>query len=210
MNDSVSIWVVTSKKFDNIRTQIENTLNVISSGASFKLNQPITPVFTNWIEAKEIRARKNMVGIIIKGPVPPHYPQRSSKNSCWKKSARLYDHLYKGVGNNNHVYALNDYRSALLEKGPNFIIFAYRAIEDICRAVTGSDYVGENEWNQMHKILKTSKKMIDPLRTLSESVRHGAMGRADVKKSNAKRQQLILIARKVLEKELYRTFPNFK
>lgn len=207
--DGISIWGSTYKDFKQVRAQVENTLDVIVSGLAFRTGTPISYTLKNWIEAKETIAKKNMIGwILTPFAFKEHYPARSPKNTHWKKSAALYDNLCKGKGNNNHILALKDYRSAIAEKSENAFLFAYRSIEDICRAVTGCDDV-DGHWEYMHSALRTSKKLIDPLTKVATKVRHGDVDNSIVRRAKKRREKLISIARQVIEKELKRTFPKF-
>jgi len=182
---------------------------VIVSGFAFRTGTPISYTLKNWIEAKETIARKNMIGWILTPlALKEHYPARSPKNTPWKKSAILYNQLYKGKGNNNHILALKDYRSAITEKSENAFLFAYRSIEDICRAITGYDDV-DKHWGDMHSVLGTSKKLIDPLTKVAKRVRHGDISNTVVRRAKKKKGKLISIAYKVVEKEMKRTFPKF-
>lgn len=207
--DGISMWGSTYKDFKQVRIQVENALDVIVSGFAFRTGTPISYTLKNWIEAKEIIARKNMIGWILT-PLAfrEHYPDRSPKNTHWKKSALLYDQLFQGKGNNNHILALKDYRYAMIERNENAFLFAYRSIEDICRAVTGYDDVDQH-WGDMHSTLGTSKKLIDPLTEVAKRVRHGDTINNVVVRAKKRREKLIAIAQKVIEKELKRTFPGF-
>lgn len=209
MMDGFSIWGSTYKDFDKLRTQITNTLDIIISGFAFRTKMPISYTIKNWIEAEETIAKNNMIGWILNPYANrEHHPARSPKNYHWKKSAKLYADIWEGKGNNNHMLALKDYRSALIERNENAFLFAYRSIEDICRAVTGCDDV-EKHWNDMHSILGTSKRFIDPLTKVAKKVRHGDTINNTVVRAKKKREKLISIAHKVIEKELKRTFPKF-
>ena len=138
--DGFSIWGSTYKDFEKARTQIENTLDVIVSGFAFRTKTPISYMIKNYIEAKETIAKKNMIGWILSPlALKKHYSVRSPKNTPWKKSAILYGQFYKGKGNNNHMLALKDYRPAITDKSEDAFLFAYRSVEDICRAITGCE-----------------------------------------------------------------------
>jgi len=209
MMDCISVWGSTYKDFKSMRLKVENALDVITAGFSFRTNEPIFYKFRNWVEARKVISKENMIGLVLPLPkMPPHYPVHSPKNNHWKKSANLYNELYKGKGNNNHIFALKDYRSAIADKSENAFLFAYRSIEDICRAVTGQDDV-DKHWDDMHAVLGTSKKIVDPLLKVSKRVRHGNMAHVVVRRAKKRREKLISIAKQVIEKELKRTFPKF-
>ena len=208
--DGISIWGSTHKDFKRVRAQVENTLDVIVSGFAFRTRIPISYTLKNWIEAKEIIAKKNMIGWILTPlALKEHYPARSPKNTHWKKSAALYNDLYKGKGNNNHILALKDYRSAIIDKSEDAFLLAYRSVEDICRAITGCEKAENKDWQQMHRVIGTSESLIKPLNEVAKRVRHGNKSHRVVIKAKANRDKIIDIARTVIEKELKITFLNF-
>ncbi len=210
MMDCISVWGSAYKDFPQIRLRVENTLDVITAGFSFRINEPVFYKFRNWVEARKVIAKENMIGLMLSAyKKQRHYSARSPKNNHWRKSAGLYNELYRGKGNNNHIIALKDYRSAMADRSENAFLFAYRSIEDICRAVTGHDNIEEKHWDYMHTILGTSKKVIDPLHRVAKRVRHGNMTHITVRRAKKRREKLISIAQVIIEKELRRTFPKF-
>jgi len=206
--NGIALWVSTKKDFDNIFRKTKEIFDIIIPAFVFKTNKTLTYRLEHWVEAKETISRKNIVGWILNPFVSrEHYPRQSKKNSPWKKAAWFYNNLRKG--NNNHTLALKDYHSALLDVGPDSFLFAYRAVEDICRAVTGCDEIGKNDWGKMRKTLRITKTFIDPLTNVSKLVRHGSVTKINVKRAIKNRGRYLNITHSIIEKEFKRKFPQF-
>jgi hypothetical protein len=205
--DGISIWGSADKTFTEIFPEIKEVFNIIISSFIFRNKKPMTYTLETWIEAREIISKKNTIGWILKPFMSrKHYSKENKKNEDWKKSAWLYNNLSKG--NSNHTLALKDYRSALTDPSNDAFLFAYRSIEDICRAVTGCDEIKKKNWEQMHEILGTSEKSIKPLNEIAKKIRHGNRIHKSVVKVDD-RDKIINIAHSIIKKELERKFANF-
>jgi len=207
--DGISIWGTTDKPFVQLLPEVKDMFNMIIAAVAFKTKKPLTYELENWIEAREVVATKNMIGFLYPAirPLAPPLPERSPTNTPWKKAVWLFQNLSKGNG--NHVLALKDFHSALLDAGPDSFLFAYRAIEDICRAVTNVDEMTKSAWSQMHQTLGTSKAQIESLKKVADKVRHGNRDHSLVTQEMPNRSVLIDTAHKVIAAELRRTFPRF-
>lgn len=206
--DGISIWGDTDENFGDILPKIKETFNIIVAAFVFKTKKPLRYTLKNWIETKEVIARKNMIGWFL-NPFASrkHYPKKSKYNTAWKKAGWLYNNLSRG--NNNHSLALKDYHSAITDTSDDALLFAYRSIEDICRSVTGCDEIKRQAWQKMHRILGTSNTLIKPLNEIAKKIRHGDKNHKIVIQARPKRDELINIAHTVIEKEMRRTFPRF-
>lgn len=208
MLDGFSIWGQTEKEFGDFFKDVKEIINILVSAFVFKTKKPLSYVLEHWIESQKTISKANMIGWILNthGSIK-HYPGHSKYNTSWKKAVYLYQNIDKL--NNNHILALKDYRSALIDTSDDTFLFAYRSIEDICRAVTSRDDVNNKAWQEMHSALGTSKIMIDPLKSVAEKVRHGNKNNPLVIQSKNKREELIKIAHKIIEKEFKRKLPKF-
>jgi hypothetical protein len=208
MLDGFSIWGDTEKEFNIFFRDVKEIIDILVSAFVFGTQKPLSFMFEHWIESKKIISKENMIGWILNthGSIQ-HYPRYSKYNTCWKKAVYLYQNINKL--NNNHILALKDYRSALIDTSDDAFLFAYRSIEDICRASTGCDDVNNKAWEKMHNILDTSKITIDSLRSVAEKVRHGDKTNQIVVQAKNEREKLIKTAHEVIEKEFERKLPKF-
>lgn len=204
----ISIWGNTKEPFDKLFPKIKEMFKTIIAAFVFKTNKPLFYSLENWLETKEVIAEKNIIGWLFPpfSPIEP-YPQRSRKNTAWKKAVWLFNNLHNKNG--NYLLALKDYYSALTDTSDDAFLFAYRSIEDICRAVNGCDETEKSEWIKLHKRLRTSKSVINPLTKVAEKVRHGNKNHKIVIQARKNRNKLIDIAYYIIEKELKITFPKF-
>ena len=205
--DGIAIWGATRKKFDNFWPEIKEAFEIIISTYIFKTKKPITYSIVDWVEAKETISRENIIGWIIgKHKKGTPRPRRSKFNTPWKKAASIYPKL---VTMANHRLALKDFKAAMLDSGDDAFFFAYRAVEDICRAITGATEIGKSEWQAMHKTIGTRTTQIKPITKVSKKIRHGDVENNVVKRARKNRDFYLDIARDVIFKEFKRTFPEF-
>ena len=206
--DGLVVWGSTKIPFETLMPRVRNMLDIILSAFALKTNKPLNYNLTHWVETKEVTATKNMIGW-VRNPYNPkiHYPVRSKHNSAWKKACWLYTN--KSKGNSNHILALKDYRSALSDTSPDSLFFAYRATEDICRAVTQCQKIDPKDWEAMRTTLNISRKSLNPLIKASKAVRHGSISERSVRSAMKKRDKMLGISRNVIEREFKRTFPGF-
>jgi len=206
--DGIALWGNTKKNLDKLLPQVREIFDVLLSAFVFKTKKPLNYSLTNWVETKEIIAKKNVIGWILNPySSKTHYSRRSKYNTAWKKAGWFYNNLSKG--NNNHILALKDYRTALTDSSHDSFLFAYRSVEDICRAVTGCKKIEGKDWDKMRKTIKVSKKFLDPLINVSKAVRHGNVNQRVVTNAKKNRDKFLNIAYTVVDKEFKRTFSGF-
>ncbi len=204
----ISIWGSSKGTFEELRKKIIQMLDIIIAAYIFKTNKIISYRLEHWVETREKVSRKNMIGWIR----PPNTPAvlrstRSSINTPWKKAAKLYAKLL--VSNPNYAIALQDYSLAVSHIGDDAFFFAYRAIEDICRAVTGLDNTKSRSWNTMHTKLSTSEPQIKPLKNVADDVRHGKRKSLVIKRARKQKGKIIKISHTIIEKAFKKEFPDF-
>lgn len=205
--DGIAVWGTTSKPFNEVRLEVRDILDTIVAAFVFKTKKPLSYTLDAWVETKEVVAKRNMIGWII-GPLKSrkHYSMSSKNNAPWKKAATLYNMLARGKGNRNHLLALKDFRAAVMDTSEDAFLFAYRSVEDICRAINNCDDIKNKNWTFMHQTLKTSKNYIEPLTEVATKVRHGNIHHTTVIVANSEREKLINIAHEIIGKELKQTF----
>jgi hypothetical protein len=109
--------------------------------------------------------------------------------------------------------ALRDIHSALRDRGDDGFVFAYRALEDVARAVSGqSGQLRSKDWAQLHGLLGTSDvaflARIKPLHEARRAAGHGDESDPKLQAARANRDAVIAIARLVVAEALERAqFP---
>lgn len=206
--NGIAIWGHTNNKFDEMYPMIREVFSIIVAAFVFKTKKRLSFSLQNWVETKHVSARENVVGWIL-DPFAnrKHYSERSPRNNVWKKSAWLYNN--RASGSNNHILALKDYYSAIMDSGDDAFLFAYRAVEDICRAITGCDEIRNQHWKAMHARLGTSETLVQPLTKVAKEVRHGNLTHQDVLQARPMKDTLLDIAHEVIEREFKIVFGSF-
>lgn len=202
--EHIAIWGTSDQRFDPLRMAVKSTLDTIVSAFAFRTRRAVSYSLESWVEAKSTEATKNVIGWFRPaGSVPPTADRRG-RSAAWAKAVRLYNTMTASQA--NHVLALKDLNSARRDSSADAFLFAYRAIEDICRAATG---MGEAQkaWAKMHNILGTTKEQIDPLTDLSQYVRHGAVDSPVVLDALTRKEKLVDIAHDIVAREFKRSFP---
>jgi hypothetical protein len=207
--EGIAIWGISDKPFADIYPEVKDIFDTLIAAYTFKTKERLSYTLESWIETKDIASSNNMVGWILKGRgVGTPRKARSKVNTPWKKAALFHRTLLE-KGNINHRLALKDYYHAFLDTSDDAFLFAYRSIEDICRAITGTPDVNGKAWKTMHMRLGTSKTLIDPLTEIATCVRHGDKNNSIVIAARQNRDHLIDIAHQVILKEMKMTFPKF-
>lgn len=207
--DGIAVWgTYAPDRFEDLRQNIGDALDTITAAFAFQTRKPIQCTLLNWVEAKGVDATQSVVGWILKRPGRGrHYAERDSRNTPWKRSGSLYRNRAKV--SSNHLLALKDWHLALADHGDNAFLFAYRALEDICRAATGCATTDSSSWKRMHALLGTSADQVKPLTDISKVVRHGHPVPKERIIQRGGRDNILEIARSVMEQEFRRTLPEF-
>lgn len=208
--DSVYIWGTTDLPFDKLLPIVIDIYKTLVAAYIFKTNKPISVTLNNWVEAQGVTARRNMIGWFV----PPTHTlgkvssRRSKINTPWKKAALFVRNQNKFRA--DHRLALKDYSTAITEPSQDAYLFAYRAIEDVCRAINGGvDELESDHWDKFQKRLNISKASIDPLKEVADKIRHGNNLHTLVKKAEQNREKFILIAHDVLSREFKQILKSF-
>lgn len=208
--DSIYIWGTTDIAFDRLLPMVKEMYKTLVAVFVFKTNKSISVTLNHWLEAQGVVARRNMIGWFA----PPTSslgkvsPRRSRINTPWRKAA-LFVRNQKRI-KPDHRLAIKDYSTAVTDSSLDAFLFAYRAIEDICRAINGGvDEIKDQHWNNFHRHLGTNKRFIDPLRNVAEKVRHGNNTHPAVLRAEKNKGQLINISHEILELEFKRILKSF-
>lgn len=206
--DGISVWGSTKKPFIDVRAEITKILDTIISSVVFKTSKPISYSLQNWVEVKEQIALKNIIGwFMTRGHIVDVKPTRSPINTSWKQAVKYYQILSKS--NSNYSIALQDYYKAIIDTSDDALFFAYRAIEDICRAVSELDNTEDKAWDKMHIILKTKESDIEPLKKVADEIRHGKKNTKIIQSARKRKNKLIQISHSIIEKAFKIKFPTF-
>lgn len=196
-----------SQEFRYTGTYAKDAVDIIVTMFNFVTNSKLKFRFDNWVEAKEVKSKKNIIGWYL-----PRLPKQKSLspgnklNRAWKRVGKFFPNVRTSF---YHRLTLKDYQNCIDTAGDDAFFYAYRVVEDIRRAATQHLPVGTKEkdqWDEMHKILGTSKSRIDPLTEVSTDVRHGDINSPKMVAARENREQIINIAIDIMRREFRRSF----
>ena len=206
----ISIWNPKVKEDFNffspiIREMLDTTVIAFNFLSGFNLKYTLH----NWVEAKEVRSKENIIGWIFpKGQkFKKNTPSPRNKfNAKWRRAGKSCLAINKSI---YHKIALRDYQNCIDAESDDRFFYAYRIVEDIRRAVTRKMRAGLDDkiyWARMHKILGTNKSMIDPLTEVAEAVRHGDLTHNVVVNARKNSVQILGIGFDVMKREFKKSF----
>jgi hypothetical protein len=135
-------------------------------------NPGVAHQLLSWVEAKDVSSPKNVIGMFKNNLGSIKIPgQKHPSNRVWRKIEKGFpvfkDNTYLRI-------AIKDYVSALRHGEDDAFFFAYRAVESICRGISGATgNLKNSDWEKMHRRLSTTQTQIVPLFKASTAIRHG-------------------------------------
>lgn len=158
-----------------------------------------------WVEATGARFDGTMMGVVVdpRGHDPMLSP-RSRRSVDMRRAARLAISV-RSVP--SYRLALRDIYAAFHDRGDDAFVFAYRAIEDVARAVSGRrGDLRPSDWRALHDHLGTDEEAftarIRGLQDARNAAAHGDEQDAELLAARADRDARIEIARQVVAETL--------
>ncbi len=158
-----------------------------------------------WVEATGARFDGTMVGLIVdpRGHDPRLSP-RSHRSVAMRRAAKVAIAVGSLPG---YRLALRDIHAAFHDRGDDAFVFAYRAIEDVARAVSGRrGDLRPSDWRALHNRLGTDentfKARIRSLQDARQAAVHGDEHDVRLLAARADRDARIEIARLVVAQAL--------
>jgi len=173
--DLICIWSAdVSHGFQELLPGIREKFHLVTDLFAFRTERLISYELQNWVEARDTESRKNMIGAFLGDESTGSRPRRNSRpNVSWKRAAQKADKINS---NPQLRLAIKDYVAALRDPGDDAFFFAYRAIENSCRSISGvTGQCESSDWTRMHRLLGTSKRSIQRLTDTAKDIRHGAV-----------------------------------
>jgi hypothetical protein len=206
-HDGIALW---SKPGTTAFTTLEQARDLLQLvAAAYGLISSVALDFTleGWVEATGANFRGAVVGF---GVDPrghdPYLPTRSRRSIDMRRAARLAVAIQKRPG---WRLAVRDVHSALRDGGDDGFVFAYRALEDVARALSGqTGQLNNQDWAKLHQLSGTTKSSflsrIEPLVKARRAAAHGNEGDPELQFARANRDAVIDIARRVVADTLER------
>lgn len=208
ITDGTAIWIPgTDRKFNELRSEVQEAFEIIITTFVLITNKKLSFTLQNWVEAVDIVSKKNWIGFILPpGSSASKANPKSRVNVVWRRVGKAYIKIKNSF---YHKLALRDFRNCIESRGDDSFFYAFRIVEDVRHAVTSHLPEGKTRdfyWQEMHKILGTSKQAIEPLTEVAEKVRHGDLNNKVVIEARKNREAILNIAYSILRDEFKRSF----
>lgn len=198
----VSLWNPRIRRpFGRVKSLVREHLSLLVDLYSFHSNSVLSFRLLNWVEAREVSAKQNMIGVFLGTEAVKVSPnRRNEQNRRWRKVARIFPDV---IARPHLRLAVKDYVAALRDAGDDSMLFAYRAVEDVCRSIRPvADKIMPADWEHMHTTIGTKKHVLDRLIKVATQVRHGNVTSRAVMRARNRRKKLLAISREVLVRRL--------
>ena len=190
----------------NVRDFIKEAPGIIVSCFNFITNSRLKYVINHLIEAREVKAKSNLIwGFYPDGYLKKPGSRKNKWSRAWKRVGKAYPKIKNSF---YHRVILQDYQNCINSSGDDSFFYAYRVIENVRRATTQhlKDFDDMEYWDEMHAVLGTSKTQIEDLIQIAKKVRHGDFKDPILINARKNPQPVIKSALKIMELEFRRSF----
>jgi hypothetical protein len=150
-----------------------------------------------WIEATAAQLTGSILGFRVEQSKSVGDVDRDSKESAAIRAACLVAIATRAMP--SYRLALRDIYSALREVGNDAFFFAYRAVEDAARVVSGGERVGPREWGEFHQRIgltpEQGEARLAPLTEARKALAHGDENASAIGVADRQRRALLDTAR---------------
>lgn len=153
-----------------------------------------------WVEAKEATFSSTVVGFrLARGNAELTMADDATDNVTMRRAAELAVAVRRKP---SYRLALRDVHAATREDGEDAFVFAYRAVEDVARAVSGAGDLRARDWAKLHRTLRTSRDAfmdrLEALKTARDLVVHGNEQDERLARMRLKRDEIVNVGRMVV------------
>lgn len=183
--DNVALSLTTTLPPAEVLTLMNSAIENLQSSFTLVTDKPITIRLQSLAENKGGTTR-TIAAWPLDSKSLPTLPENDPINYGWRQAALISRELYSG--HSNYRLSLKDYRQALSDRSDDAFLYAYRAVENICRIVAGSEELNNATWKKLRGVLNIREEDIYPLRNVSFKVRHGNFSHLIVNEARKKRR----------------------
>jgi hypothetical protein len=201
VHNGIAVW---SKPGGTAITSVRDArelLEIVVSAYTLVSAVALDLTIEGWVEATDATFDSTIVGFIIdpRGHAP-HLSERSRASVTMRRAVHL------ALATRASAYwrlAIRDMHLAIKDSGDDAFTYAYRAVEDVARAVSGhTGQLTRNAWSRLHTHLGTTepafKARIEPLQLARRAAAHGDPTDADLLAARQDRTARIAIGRIVV------------
>lgn len=204
-HDGIAVWARPRASAFNTFEQARDLLRLVTAAYGLVSSVALDFALEGWVEATEADFRGTVVGF---GVDPrghdPYLPTRSHRSTDMRRAARLAAAIHHLPG---WRLAVRDVHAALRDGGDDGFVFAYRALEDIARAVSGqTGQLRKQDWAKLHQLLGTTDAAflarIQPLHDARRAAGHGDEKDPQLQAARSNRDAVIEIGRRIVAEAL--------
>jgi hypothetical protein len=162
----------------------------------------LTVTLEGWVEAHDATVAESTMGWIINRPgAAAQASPESDVSQLMREACELGAKVY---ARGPYRLAVRDVHSALSDREDDAFVYAYRALEDLARAVSGQEeQLTGDDWQALHDRLgqdaEIARQEIEPLRLARNAIGHGNPDHPDLREARLRRGELLLdVRRRVL------------
>jgi hypothetical protein len=181
---------------------------LVAGAYALLTERPYTITLEGWIEATNASFRDTVPGFHVRRFTLDALPASDRENVAMRKAIELAGASRERPG---FRQALLDLLAAYGDSGDDAFLFAYRAIEDVAREITGSADLATDDWKTFHRHLERdpdeAKQQIEPLTVARRAAAHGDASDTALDLARNERYERLRIAR-VLVADVMDRDPN--
>jgi hypothetical protein len=206
--EGISVWAKPGTKRYKQPGEATDLFRLVFSAYALLGRDAFDPELEGWIEATKAQLEGSMVGFIIPRSIGPE-----EKESAETKRVQAAADLAIAVREFPSLrLAIRDIYAAVRDRdaSDDAFFFAYRAVEDCARALSGADTdIGGKEWAALHERLgldpDEGKERLEPLTRARRAAAHGNESAEQLQDARLKKAQLIDLARETVIRVLENT-----
>lgn len=201
--DGIAVWSRPGAQFVRSETEARDFLALIVAAYTVRTALALDFTFTGWIEATEADFTGSIVGFTVPRGHTPHMDASSKRSRDMAVAIEVAAAAFAG---GSWRLALRDIHAAYLGLGnDDAFVAAYRAIEDLARAVSP---IRKKDWARLHSHLGTTEARMKARTGLlfdaRNAVAHGDTQDPQLVAARAKRSQVIGVARAIVREAFKR------
>lgn len=204
--DGIAVWCKPSPDAIATPEEAREFFGYVVSAYALISGVALDASFEGWIEATEASFKGTMVGFGIDPRIATGVSRRSRRSVDMRRAARLAAAVRHRPG---WRLAASDVASALRSPGDDSFVFAFRAVEDVARAVSGrTGQLTASDWASLHNLLGVTatsfRKRIEPLQRARRAAAHGDETDQQLVTARGNRKRIIEIARHIVADAIVR------
>jgi len=202
----IGVWSKPGRNAIQTLGQVRELFGLVVGAYSLISGVPLDWSLDGWIEARKASFAGTILGVVpdTRGVRAPMGSPKAQRSVDMRRAAKLAVATRHRPG---WRLALRDIHAALDTPHDDQFVFAYRALEDVARAVSGR--LGDlrpADWRELHVHLGTTegsfKKRIEPLQAARRAAAHGNELDLDLDDAQQSAADLVDLSRQIVAEAL--------